>query len=61
MKGAEFRYGEQVVEEPVPVAAAMEASPEFGDFVLQCMAKDPFRRPTAEGLLSHPFILKVLS
>jgi serine/threonine protein kinase len=54
-------YAGQVVEDPVPVPGAAEASAEFRNFVAQCMAKDPFRRPTAEGLLSHPFILKVCS
>ena len=42
---------------PVPEEGVL--SPELQDFVLQCMHKDPFRRPTAEGLLSHNFILKV--
>jgi serine/threonine protein kinase len=51
---------QQVVEDPLPLPGAADASPEFCDFVAQCMAKDPHRRPSAEALLSHPFILKVL-
>ena len=49
----------QVLSDPVPVPEEGVLSPELQDFVLQCMRKDPFRRPTAEGLLSHTFILKV--
>lgn len=49
----------QVVEEPVPLPQEGAFSAEFRSFVAACMQKDPFRRPTAEGLLSHPFILKV--
>lgn len=51
----------QVLSDPVPVPEEGVLSPELQDFVLQCMHKDPFRRPTAEGLLSHNFILKVSS
>ena len=42
----------------MPLPAAGSCSEEFRDFVRQCMQKDPLRRPSAEGLLSHPFILK---
>ena len=42
---------------PVPVWGVL--SDELQDFVLQCMRKEPMRRPTAESLLSHDFILKV--
>ncbi|BDA48249.1 Mitogen-activated protein kinase kinase 3 [Coccomyxa sp. Obi] len=48
----------QVVEEPVPLPQESAFSAEFRSFVAACMQKDPFKRPTAEGLLSHPFILK---
>ncbi|KAK9902117.1 hypothetical protein WJX75_004920 [Coccomyxa subellipsoidea] len=48
----------QVVEEPVPLPAEGSVSPDFRSFVAACMQKDPYKRPTAEGLLSHPFILK---
>lgn len=33
-------------------------SPEFNDFVSQCLQYDPDKRPTAKLLLSHPFIKK---
>ena len=42
---------------PLPEEGVL--SPELQDFILQCMRKDPFRRPTAEGLLSHEYIVKV--
>lgn len=47
-----------MVEEPVPLPAEGSVSPDFRSFVAACMQKDPYKRPTAEGLLSHPFILK---
>jgi len=50
--------GAQVVEEAVPLPAPGACSSEFRDFVAACMQKDPLRRPSAEGLLSHAFILK---
>ena len=28
----------------------------FRDFIAQCLVKDPARRPTAQQLLSHPFL-----
>lgn len=49
----------QVVEDPVPLPEEGQLSAEFRSFVEACMHKDPYKRPTAEGLLSHPFILKV--
>ncbi|KAK9820835.1 hypothetical protein WJX81_001306 [Elliptochloris bilobata] len=48
----------QVVEEAVPLPAPGACSEDVRDFVRQCMRKDPLQRPSAEGLLSHPFILK---
>ena len=48
----------QVVEDPVPVPDERRHSAEFASFVRDCMAKDPFARPCADALLSHPFILK---
>lgn len=52
-------YNPQVVEEASPLPPADEFSAEFRDFVGQCLMKDPARRPTAEQLLHHPYILKV--
>jgi len=31
-------------------------SPEFVDFVTQCLQKDPLKRPTTADLLKHPFV-----
>ena len=53
--------GAQVVDEEVPLPAPGACSEEFREFVRQCMQKDPLQRPSAEGLLSHPFILTVRS
>ena len=51
----------QVMSDPVPLPEEGVLSPELQDFILQCMRKDPFARPSAEALLSHDFILKVLT
>lgn len=49
----------QLLEDEVPLPPRPKDIPlsnDFCDFVTQCMAKDPMRRPTAEDLLRHPFI-----
>ena len=51
----------QVMSDPVPLPEEGVLSPELQEFILQCMRKDPFARPSAEALLSHDFILKVLT
>jgi len=33
-------------------------SPEFTDFLKKCLCKDPGERPTAQQLLSHPFVTR---
>ena len=50
----------QVVEEEVPLPPCKHHSPEFVDLIKQCLEKDPYRRPTAEALMAHPFLQKVL-
>ena len=50
----------QVVEEEVPLPSCEHHSPEFVDLIKQCLEKDPYRRPTAEALMAHPFLQKVL-
>ena len=51
----------QVMSDPVPLPEEGVLSPELQDFILQCMRKDPFARPSAEALLSYDFILKVMT
>jgi len=48
----------EVLNEEVPVPMPGEFSPEFCDFIRQCMQKEPFRRPSCDQLLTHPFITK---
>ncbi|KAA6418469.1 MAG: mitogen-activated kinase kinase 6-like [Trebouxia sp. A1-2] len=48
----------QVVEDDVPLPACQQHSPEFVDLIKQCLEKDPYKRPTAEALLGHPFLRK---
>lgn len=50
----------QVVDEEVPLPSGQDHSPEFVDLIRQCLKKDPYRRPTAEALMMHPFLQKVL-
>ncbi|KAL0037730.1 hypothetical protein WJX77_009896 [Trebouxia sp. C0004] len=48
----------QVVEDEVPLPSRQQYSPEFVDLIKQCLEKDPYKRPTAEALLGHPFLRK---
>ncbi|OWM71511.1 hypothetical protein CDL15_Pgr005698 [Punica granatum] len=48
----------QIVDEPSPSPSEQKFSPEFCSFVNACLQKDADTRPTAEQLLSHPFIRK---
>ncbi|KAJ1545490.1 hypothetical protein HK096_006354 [Nowakowskiella sp. JEL0078] len=42
---------------PPQLKAPEKYSPEFNDFISQCLKKDPKERPSAETLLKHPFIV----
>ncbi|GER56842.1 mitogen-activated protein kinase kinase [Striga asiatica] len=48
----------QILDDPSPSLSDKNFSPEFCSFVNDCLQKDPADRPTAEKLLSHPFITK---
>lgn len=53
-----FELMMQVTKEEVPFLNPKEFSPEFQDFIRLTLLKDPYKRPTAEQLLEHPFIRK---
>ncbi|CAA0406538.1 unnamed protein product [Arabidopsis thaliana] len=48
----------QILDDPSPTPPKQEFSPEFCSFIDACLQKDPDARPTADQLLSHPFITK---
>ena len=48
-----------MVEEEVPLPSYEYHSPEFVDLIMQCLEKDPLKRPTAEALMAHPFLQMV--
>lgn len=48
----------QILEDPSPSPSRCLFSPEFCSFIDTCLQKDADKRPTAEQLLSHPFITK---
>ncbi|XP_022885326.1 mitogen-activated protein kinase kinase 3 isoform X1 [Olea europaea var. sylvestris] len=48
----------QILDDPSPSLSKQKFSPEFCLFVDACLQKNPDSRPTAEQLLSHPFITK---
>jgi len=58
VKAGTFELMLQVMNEDLPFLNNSGFSPEFRDFVSSCLHKDPLRRPPAEQLLSHAFILK---
>ncbi|GAB4819369.1 hypothetical protein N2152v2_006415 [Parachlorella kessleri] len=49
----------QLMQEEVPIDEA-QLSPELVDFVRRSMHRDPWQRPSAEGLQRHPFIRKYM-
>ncbi|XP_068642507.1 mitogen-activated protein kinase kinase 3 isoform X2 [Aristolochia californica] len=48
----------QILDDPSPSLPEAGFSPELCSFIDACLQKDPDSRPTAEQLLSHPFIKK---
>ncbi|KAL8139664.1 hypothetical protein V2J09_005685 [Rumex salicifolius] len=48
----------QIMDDPSPLPPRDKFSPEFCSFIDSCLQKDADARPTAEELLSHPFITK---
>ncbi|XP_042480791.1 mitogen-activated protein kinase kinase 3 [Macadamia integrifolia] len=48
----------QILDDPSPSPSTYSLSPEFCSFIDACLQKDPDTRPTADQLLSHPFINK---
>ncbi|KAF9625680.1 hypothetical protein IFM89_025465 [Coptis chinensis] len=48
----------QILYDPSPSPSDKSFSPEFCSFIDACLLKDADARPTAEELLSHPFIRK---
>lgn len=53
-----IEYMMQVMEHEVPMVSDPSYSSELRAFVSLCLLKDPLKRPQAEELLTHPFILK---
>ncbi|KAM1273319.1 hypothetical protein ACFX2H_023233 [Malus domestica] len=47
-----------ILDDPSPTPSKHQFSPEFCSFIEACLQKDADERPTAEQLLSHPFITK---
>ncbi|XP_042042495.1 mitogen-activated protein kinase kinase 3-like isoform X1 [Salvia splendens] len=48
----------QILDDPSPSLMDKGFSPELCSFIDDCLEKDPVARPTAEKLLSHPFVTK---
>ncbi|KAM7371920.1 hypothetical protein PAMP_009120 [Pampus punctatissimus] len=53
--GTPFQQLKQVVDEPSPQLPADRFSPEFVDFISQCLRKKPNERPAYTELMQHPF------
>uniref|UniRef100_A0A3P9C6Z1 mitogen-activated protein kinase kinase n=1 Tax=Maylandia zebra TaxID=106582 RepID=A0A3P9C6Z1_9CICH len=53
--GTPFQQLKQVVDEPSPQLPADRFSPEFVDFISQCLRKKPNERPAYTELMKHPF------
>ncbi|CAN1187119.1 Mitogen-activated protein kinase kinase 3 [Linum perenne] len=51
-------FHEKILDDPSPSPPKDKFSPEFCSFIDVCLLKDPDARPTAEELLTHPFIMK---
>ncbi|KAI9098896.1 kinase-like domain-containing protein [Phlyctochytrium arcticum] len=45
-----------IPQRPSPALSSKKYSPEFCDFMNQCLAKRPSQRPSAAQLLDHPFL-----
>ncbi|KAM6905223.1 dual specificity mitogen-activated protein kinase kinase 6-like isoform 1-T1 [Xenentodon cancila] len=53
--GTPFQQLKQVVDEPSPQLPADRFSPDFVDFISQCLRKKPNERPAYTELMKHPF------
>ncbi|KAM4531068.1 LOW QUALITY PROTEIN: dual specificity mitogen-activated protein kinase kinase 6-like [Odontesthes bonariensis] len=53
--GTPFQQLKQVVDEPSPQLPTDRFSPEFVDFISQCLRKKPNERPAYTELMEHPF------
>ncbi|XP_075880460.1 dual specificity mitogen-activated protein kinase kinase 6-like [Nelusetta ayraudi] len=53
--GTPFQQLKQVVDEESPQLPADRFSPEFVDFISQCLRKKPNERPAYTELMQHPF------
>lgn len=53
--GTPFQQLKQVVDEPSPQLPADRFSPEFVDFISQCLRKKPNERPAYTELMNHSF------
>ena len=46
----------QIINDAAPALSTEQFSPEFVDFVAQCVHKEPEHRPQAQQLLEHPWL-----